>query len=53
MFWKGDHSPRHVHVFKDGKAICKWDIENHRVMEGKVSRKIERLIVQLVEEGRL
>lgn len=24
--WIGDHEPRHVHVFKDGQLIVKWDL---------------------------
>ncbi len=51
--WKGDHSPRHVHVFKNGRPICKWDLENNRVMEGKVTNKIKDLIFQLVKEDLL
>jgi hypothetical protein len=27
LAWKGDHSPRHVHVYKDGTLIVKWDLE--------------------------
>ena len=26
--WKGDHPPRHVHVYRDGKLIVKWDLDN-------------------------
>ena len=25
--WKGDHPPRHVHVYRDGRLIVKWDLE--------------------------
>jgi hypothetical protein len=48
--WKGDHPPKHVHVFKDRKMICKWDLENSRVMEGKVTNRIKKLISELVLE---
>lgn len=24
--WKGDHAPRHVHVYRDGKLVVKWDL---------------------------
>ena len=51
--WKGDHGPRHVHVFKDGKLIGKWDLDNRQVMEGKISRKIQAYIAELSREGRL
>jgi hypothetical protein len=26
--WKGDHSPYHVHVYRDGTLVVKWDLEN-------------------------
>jgi len=25
--WKGDHSPHHVHVYRDGTLVLKWDLE--------------------------
>ena len=36
LTWKGDHGPRHVHVYKDGKMIVKWDLENEKAMRGLV-----------------
>ena len=30
IVWKGDHSPRHVHVYRDGTLILKWDLELRR-----------------------
>lgn len=51
--WKGDHSPRHVHVYRDGRQIVKWNLEEGCAMEGQASRRIHRLIHDLVEEGAL
>jgi hypothetical protein len=51
--WIGDHSPYHVHVYKDGKLIVKWDLENNLAMKGEVTRKILRLIDELRDEGKL
>ncbi|MGH3732106.1 MAG: DUF4160 domain-containing protein [Acidimicrobiales bacterium] len=51
--WVGDHSPRHVHVYRDGSLIVKWDLDHWGAMEGSASRRILRLITELVEEGRL
>ena len=51
--WKGDHSPYHVHVYRDGSLVVKWDLENDVVMEGQASRRILRLIAELREEGLL
>jgi hypothetical protein len=35
VWWKGDHSPRHVHVYRDGKLVVKWDLDNQKAMRGK------------------
>ena len=53
LAWKGDHSPRHVHVYRDGKLIVKWDLDNWQPMKGKSSARIRRFLTELVEEGRL
>lgn len=42
--WIGDHDPARVHIYKDGRLICKWDLENDRVMSGKCSRRLRELI---------
>ena len=49
--WKGDHAPRHVHVYRDGKFVLKWDLENNREMKGKATRKVLDLIDELRLEG--
>jgi hypothetical protein len=51
--WIGDHSPYHVHVYKDGQLIVKWDLENNVAMKGEATRKILRLIEELRNEGQL
>jgi hypothetical protein len=51
--WKGDHSPRHVHVYRDSHLIVKWDLENGIAMVGKASARILRLIAELEAEGLL
>ncbi len=51
--WAGDHSPRHVHVYRDGKLIVKWDLEGWRAMKGRAPRRVLILIRELVSEGRL
>lgn len=50
---KGDHSPYHVHVYRDGTLVLKWDLENHLPMKGKPTSRILRLITELSEEGLL
>lgn len=51
--WKGDHSPRHVHVYRDGRLVLKWDLENGHPMKGTPTRRILELIAELEAEGRL
>lgn len=51
--WKGDHLPRHVHVFRNGEFVVKWDIERERSMEGHAPRRVRKLIVALKKEGLL
>ncbi len=51
--WKGDHTPRHVHVYRDGKFIVKWDLDNQKAMKGEAPRRVVELIAELESEGRL
>ena len=51
--WKGDHSPRHVHVYRDGELIVNWDLDNSVPMKGKASRKVISLIDERESEGLL
>lgn len=51
--WKGDHAPRHVHVFKDGHEVLKWNLEDSVAISGKATPRIRKLIDQLVKEGTL
>ena len=51
LTWIGDHSPRHVHVYKSSKLVVKWDLENWLPMKGKANRKLLQLIEQLNREG--
>lgn len=51
--WKGDHSPRHVHVYRDGRFVVKWDLDNQVPMMGKVTRRVRKLIELLESEGAL
>lgn len=51
--WVGDHSPRHVHVYRDGSLVCKWDLDRSCIMEGAANKKVRTIIGALVEEGQL
>jgi hypothetical protein len=45
--WKGDHAPRHVHVYRDGILVVKWDLDNKQPM------RVRTLIEELESEGAL
>jgi hypothetical protein len=51
--WKGGHSPRHVHVYRDGTFVVKWDLDNKQPMIGIATRRIRQLIKELEAEGAL
>ena len=53
LTWVGDHGPRHVHVFKDDKPVCKFNLEDWVVMKGGTTRRILDIITELNDEGRL
>lgn len=52
--WAGDHSPRHVHVYADGRLIGRWDLENDCPMDAPpLPRRVVDVIHELQREGRL
>lgn len=51
--WKGDHPPRHVHVYRDGVLVLKWNLEDGVPMKGRASRRVLTLIRGLEKEGPL
>jgi len=48
-----DHPPRHVHVYRDGRLVVKWDLDNQKPMKGVASKRVLELIRQLEAEGRI
>lgn len=53
LTWKGDHSPRHVHVYRDGRLVVKWDLESRQPMRGRAPARLRQLIRELEDEGAL
>ncbi len=53
LTWKGDHPPRHVHVYRDGQFVVKWDLDNWKPMKGNASLRVLQLIETLQSEGAL
>jgi hypothetical protein len=53
LTWKGDHSPRHVHVYRDGKLVLKWNLDSLVPMKGTPTSRLVRIIKELDKEGAL
>ncbi len=51
--WIGDHPPPHVHVYREGRLIVKWDLVRWCPIKGKAPRAVVRLLRELVDEQRL
>ena len=51
--WKSGHPPRHVHVYRGGKLVVKWDLDNKKPMKSAASRRVLELIAELESEGLL
>jgi hypothetical protein len=51
--WQGDHPPRHVHVYRDGRLVVNWNLDDQVAMKGAATDRILRLIAELQKEGAL
>jgi len=40
-------------VYRDGKLVVKWDLDNAKPMKGRAPRKIIQLIAELEAKGLL
>lgn len=49
--WESDHSPRHVHVYRDGRLVVKWDLDGKQPMKGRATRRVLEIIAELEAEG--
>ena len=50
---KGDHNPPHVHIYRDGEMVAKFDLQGWETMVGKVDRRIRQILKRLRKEGKL
>ena len=53
LSWKGDHAPKHVHVYKDRKLVVKWNLEAWLPISGAADAQVQRLLRALVRDGKL
>ncbi len=52
IWYIGDHTPPHVHVYRDGRLIVKWDLLNEAALFGQSNANIVKLVNELKNEGR-
>lgn len=53
LTWKGDHRPRHVHVYRDNRLVVKWNLETWTPMKGRADARLRGLLRALAREGLL
>jgi len=46
-----DHPPLHVHVFKDGKLVARYDVQNHVFLPGSEAKHFGRITRALRDAG--
>lgn len=51
--WKGDHLPRHVHVYREGRFVVKWNLDSWVPMKGRATARIVKHLAALRKEGSL
>ena len=49
----GDHTPRHVHIYRDGELIAKFDLEGWKLISGNMNRRLLQILKALYQEGKL
>ena len=52
-WWIGDHSPKHVHIYRDGVLVAKVEVPEMLVLSGRLNRPLRKILEQLIEENRL
>lgn len=52
LSWIGDHG-NHVHVYRNGKLIVKYDLDEEKIMKGKTSKRIFKIIKRLKKERKI
>ena len=50
-WYVGDHLPVHLHVYQDGKLVCRWMLFEDKELSGHAPKKVRRAIDELKSEG--
>jgi len=51
LWGKGDHGPKHVHVYRESRLLVKWDLEAAQAMKGKMTPRLRGILRELQAEG--
>jgi len=49
--YQNDHPPLHVHIFKDGKPLDRYDMENGKFMDETIGRHRGRVLRAMRDAG--
>lgn len=52
-WWMGDHYPKHVHVYEKGKEIAKIQVPEMIVLTEKMSKRLKKILKELLAKGLL
>jgi hypothetical protein len=52
-WWMGDHLPKHVHVYKNGREIAKVEISGLLVLKGRINARLMKILQALIDEGEI
>jgi len=51
VWYLSDHPPPHVHIYEKGREIAKYNLRDLCLIKGTVSKKLERILEELLKEG--
>jgi hypothetical protein len=49
-WWIGDHLPKHVHIYRNGSLVAKVEVPSMLVLAGTLTRRLRRILEQLIDE---
>lgn len=52
-WWIGDHWPKHVHVYDDGREVAKVQVPSLLVLSGKMTKRLRKILKELLEKGEI
>ena len=52
-WWIGDHLPKHVHIYKDGREVAKVVVPGLRVLSGRLNKRLKKILQELIKEKKI